>query len=131
MCVCVYIYIYIYLIFKFSVVLILHFIILIKSFFVLINTVVLVFLFQARIFSYLTIDDGELFPGRMACDHRGSMKKLMIGENLITQMSNYFDFLSRNAKNSDGIWTSPYLDAFGLGLMVTYAIPCISEVTGQ
>ncbi|KAK2155924.1 hypothetical protein LSH36_227g06072 [Paralvinella palmiformis] len=86
---------------------------------------------QARIFSYLTIDEGELFPGKLACEHRGSMKKLMIGENLITQMSNYFDFLSRNAKNSDGIWTSPYLDAFGLGLMVTYAIPCISEVTGQ
>ena len=45
-------------------------------------------------------------------------------------MSNYFNFLSRSAKNSNGLWTSPYLDAFGLGLMVTHAIPCISEVDG-
>ena len=86
---------------------------------------------QARIFSYLTQDDGELFPGKLACDHRGSMKKLMSGENLISEMMNYFDFLARNAKNSEGLWTSPYLDAWGLGLMVTHAIPCISKVDGR
>ncbi len=87
--------------------------------------------FQARIFSYLAIDEGEVFPGRLACTHRGSLRKLMVGENLISQMSSYYDFLSRNAKTSEGIWTSPYLDALGLGLMVTYAIPCISKVSGR
>ena len=86
---------------------------------------------QARIFSYLTIDDGEVFPGRLACDHRGSMKKLTSGENLISEMSNYFDFLSSNAKNTEGLWTSPYLDAWGLGLMVTYVVACISKVDGR
>ena len=58
------------------------------------------------------------------------MKKLVTGENLISQMRNYFDFLSLNAKNSEGLWTSPYLDAWGLGLMVTHAIPCISKLNG-
>ncbi len=47
------------------------------------------------------------------------------------QMSNYFDFLGRNVKKSEGLWTSPYLDAWGLGLMVTHAIPCISRVDGR
>ncbi len=55
----------------------------------------------------------------------------MTGENLISQMSNYFDFLGTNVKKSEGLWTSPYLDAWGLGLMVTHAIPCISQVDGR
>ena len=86
---------------------------------------------QARIFSYLTVDDGEQFPGQLSCHHRGSMKKLLHGEDLISQMGNYFDFLSSNAKNSEGLWTSPYLDDWGLGLMVTYAMPCISNVDNR
>ena len=59
------------------------------------------------------------------------MKKLMTGENLISKMNNYFDFLGRSVKKSEGLWTSPYLDAWGLGLMVTHAIPCISKVNGR
>lgn len=86
--------------------------------------------FQARIFSYLIKDDAEEFPGKLACDHRGSMVKLTIGENLISQMNNYFDFLSSNAKSTEPLWTSPYLDAWGLGLMVTYAVPVISKQYG-
>lgn len=86
---------------------------------------------KARIFSYLTIDDGEIFPGNLACTHRGTMKKLTTGENLLSEMSQYFDFLAKNAENSIGLWTSPYLDAWGLGLMVTHAIPCISKVDNR
>jgi len=86
---------------------------------------------QARLFSYLVVDDGEAFPGRLACGHRGSFRKLINGENLLSQMSNYFEFLSGNSKNSNGLWTSPYLDAWGLGLLVTHAIPCLSKVDGK
>lgn len=86
-------------------------------------------LFQARIFSYLIKEDAEMFPGKLACGHGGSMLKLNTGENLISQMSNYFEFLSSNAKTTKALWTSPYLDAWGLGIMVTHAIPVISEVT--
>ena len=82
-------------------------------------------------FSYLTIDNGELFPGNLSCSNQGSMTKLMSGENLISKMRNYFDFLSSNARNSEQLWTSPYLDAWGLGLMVTHAVPVISKKTGR
>ncbi|XP_030839369.1 voltage-dependent calcium channel subunit alpha-2/delta-3-like [Strongylocentrotus purpuratus] len=86
---------------------------------------------RARIFSYLTKDDGEEFPGKLACDHRGNMRKLQNGEDLISQMDDYFKFLSNNSLNTDGLWTAPYLDSWGLGLMVTIAIPAISQVTGS
>ncbi|XP_067936801.1 voltage-dependent calcium channel subunit alpha-2/delta-1-like [Watersipora subatra] len=79
-----------------------------------------------RIFSYLTKDDGESFPGKLACENRGSMKKLLSGENLISEMSNYFSFLSTNVRAEFGLWTSPYLDMGGLGVMVTHAIPIFS-----
>ncbi|XP_067678444.1 voltage-dependent calcium channel subunit alpha-2/delta-2-like [Haliotis asinina] len=86
---------------------------------------------HARIFSYLIRDDAEEFPGKLACSHRGSFKKLMTGENLISQMGNYFEFLSSNAKSSKALWTSPYLDAWGLGLMITHTIPVLSHITGK
>ncbi|XP_013386854.1 voltage-dependent calcium channel subunit alpha-2/delta-2 [Lingula anatina] len=86
---------------------------------------------KARIFSYLTKEDGEIFPGKLACEHRGSMKRIDSGENLISKMSNYFNFLSSNAMNTKGLWTSPYLDAWGLGLLVSYVIPVVSNITGN
>ena len=56
------------------------------------------------------------------------MRKLTSGENLISEMSNYFEFLSSNAVNRDGgLWTSPYLDAWGLGLLITHTIPCFTK----
>lgn len=85
--------------------------------------------FKTRIFSYLIKEDAEEFPGRLACSHRGSLVKLNNGQNLIFQMRNYFDFLSSSALNTKAMWTSPYLDAWGLGIMVTYTIPVISNGT--
>jgi len=76
-------------------------------------------------------EDAEKFPGKLACDHGGSLLKLNTGENLISQMSNYFEFLSSNAEATKALWTSPYLDAWSLGIMVTHAIPVISQVTGR
>ncbi|XP_038057398.1 voltage-dependent calcium channel subunit alpha-2/delta-3-like [Patiria miniata] len=87
---------------------------------------------QARIFSYGTIDAGEIFPGHLACKNRGYFKKLTDGENLIGKMRDYFNFLSSNSqqtKDFEGKWTAPYIDAFGLKQMVTHAIPVISDRT--
>lgn len=71
---------------------------------------------KARIFSYLTIDDGEEFPGKIACRNQGSFKKLTDGENLISKMSNYYEFLSSSTNSQEqGLWTSPYIDSGGLG----------------
>ena len=82
--------------------------------------------FQARIFSYLIVEDAEMFPGTLACDHNGSMLKLLTGENLITQMYNYFEFLS-NITVTKPLWTDPYLDSWGLGLMITLAVPVTNK----
>ena len=88
--------------------------------------------FKARIFSYLTIDNGEEFPGKLACDNRGYMKKLTDSEDIITQMQDYYSFLASNTISVSNVtWTSPYLDASGLGLMVTGAIPVNSKVTNK
>jgi voltage-dependent calcium channel alpha-2/delta-3 len=83
---------------------------------------------QARIFSYLTIDDGEELPGKLACNNMGSFKKLEDGENLISKMSNYYEFLSSSTYTKEhGLWTSPYIDSGGLGLTITYAVPAVSK----
>ncbi len=84
---------------------------------------------KARIFSYLTIDEGEELPGYLACESDGSFKKLDDGENLITKMSNYYEYLSSSTYASDnGLWTSPYIDSGGQGLTITYAVPSISKL---
>lgn len=83
---------------------------------------------RARIFSYLTIDDGEQLPGYLACNNEGSFKKLEDGENLISKMGNYYEYLSSSSYTKEhGIWTSPYIDNGGLGLTITYAVPVISK----
>lgn len=83
---------------------------------------------RARIFSYLTKDGGELLPGKLACDNKGSFKKLDDGENLISKMNNYYEFLSYSTYTKEhGIWTSPYIDSGGLGLTITYAVPAVSK----
>jgi voltage-dependent calcium channel alpha-2/delta-3 len=83
---------------------------------------------KARIFSYLTIDDGEQLPGYVACENRGSFRKLDDGENLISKMSNYYEFLSSSTYSKEqGLWISPYIDSGGLGLTITYVVPAISK----
>ena len=83
---------------------------------------------KARIFSYLTVDDGEELPGHLACENEGSCKKLEEGENLISKMNNYYEFLSSSTYSKEqGLWTSPYIDSGGLGLTITYAVPVISK----
>jgi voltage-dependent calcium channel alpha-2/delta-3 len=85
---------------------------------------------KARIFSYLVIDEGEEFPGHLACDStKGSFARLSDGENLISKMNNYYEFLSSNTyTEGHGLWTSPYIDTGGLGLTITYAVPTVSKI---
>lgn len=76
---------------------------------------------KARIFSYLTIDDGEELPGHIACRNQGSFRKLTDGENLISKMSNYYEYLSSSTYSKEqGLWTSPYIDSGGLGKHLIY-----------
>jgi hypothetical protein len=53
------------------------------------------------------------------------------GENLINKMFNYFDYLSKSSLSVNGSWTSQYIDQWGLGVMLTYAIPVTSSIDGR
>ena len=53
------------------------------------------------------------------------------GENLINKMFNYFDYLSKASLSINGSWTSQYIDQWGLGVMLTYAIPVTSNIDGR
>ena len=86
---------------------------------------------RARIFSYLVNDNGQLFPGKLACDNDGHFAILNDGENLINKMFNYFNYLSKVSLSVNGSWTSQYIDQWGLGVMLTYAIPVTSNIDGR
>nr|QJU69482.1 cacna2d1 [Nematostella vectensis] len=87
---------------------------------------------RTRIFSYLTNDKGEEFPGKLSCDNNGYMKRLVDNENIISQMQEYYSFLASNTISINNVtWTAPYLDASGLGLMVTVAMPVTSKLTNR
>jgi hypothetical protein len=59
------------------------------------------------------------------------MKKIVEGTNLISQMHDYYDFLTANTQSTSNItWSPPYLDALGLGLMVTAAVPVVTNRYG-
>ncbi|GAU99492.1 hypothetical protein RvY_10486 [Ramazzottius varieornatus] len=86
---------------------------------------------KARIFSFLTVDEGEVFPGNLSCANGGVMVRLETGEDLINKMRPYFDYLSQRTMEWEGLWTAPYLDAWGLGVAITYAVPAVSKITGR
>lgn len=68
---------------------------------------------------------------RLACENNGHFAILNDGENLINKMFNYFDYLSKASLSVNGSWTSQYIDQWGLGVMLTYAIPVTSNIDGR
>ncbi|KAL3318708.1 hypothetical protein Ciccas_002628 [Cichlidogyrus casuarinus] len=86
----------------------------------------------AKIFSYVIMDNHtETLPGKLACDNNGSFTKLTSGQNLISNLHQYYDYLAKSSPNlKKGVWTAPYLDNNGLGVMVTHAVPAFSKVNG-
>lgn len=63
----------------------------------------------------------ESLAGRLADKSNGFMTHIDEGTNLRTQMSVFFNYLASHAPVDDLIWTEPYVDAGGLGLVVTVA----------
>lgn len=60
------------------------------------------------------------------------MKKIVESTNLISQMQDYYDFLTAHTQSTGNItWSPPYLDALGLGLMVTAAVPVVTDRYGS
>ena len=89
--------------------------------------------FQAHLFTFLTYNkhSSQMLPGRLACYNQGAMAKVTENTEVFRQMAPYFRFLEASSGARDPIWTSPYLDKAGLGLMVTYAVPVYSNITNR
>ena len=68
---------------------------------------------------------------KLACENDGHFTILNDGENLINKMFTYFDYLSKASLSNNGSWTSQYIDQWGLGVMLTYAIPVISSINDR
>jgi voltage-dependent calcium channel alpha-2/delta-3 len=58
----------------------------------------------------------------IACQHNGAYTFINDGGNLRTKMQSYYKVFGATA-NRELFWTAPYLDASGLGMMVTAALP--------
>jgi hypothetical protein len=65
--------------------------------------------------------------GRVACASKGSFQYVPGGVDLPVVLGPYFDYLIKTSTPEMGevFWSDPYIDAFGLGLMVTIASPVI------
>lgn len=88
---------------------------------------------RRRTFSYListsreaepTSDDGQELPGYVACANQGTFAYVPAGRDVVSTLQPYFDFLlATTITKQDVFWSAPYVDAFGLGVMVTVAVP--------
>ena len=84
-------------------------------------------------FTFLTTDQpsDQVLPGELACDNEGAMAVVSSDENVIEQMTPYFSFLAVGSGQRQALWTSPYVDGAGTGLLVTVAVPVYSNVTDR
>ena len=69
--------------------------------------------------------------GRLACDNHGAVAQIINGSDIFHQMSPYFRFLESSSGAEEMVWSSPYRDRLGQGLMITLAIPVHSNITQQ
>ena len=79
---------------------------------------------SAHIFTYSmsTAADDNL-PRQIACANNGVWSRISDGQDPLSEMSQYYQFLATGIASSAARWTAPYIDSFGLGQMVTAAIP--------
>jgi uncharacterized protein YegL len=77
---------------------------------------------KVRVMSFsLGRDSDRTVPKQISCATDGVWTFIDDGGDLISQMSSYFNIISLGTERNGVVWTEPYVDAFGLGLMVTAA----------
>jgi hypothetical protein len=76
---------------------------------------------RAHIFAYSMGSGADTTkPRAIACANEGLWAS--VGDDPLAEMSQYFEFLATGVAQNAVRWTAPYVDAFGLGWMVTAAI---------
>jgi len=70
-----------------------------------------------------------VYATEVACAGRGSRHQLDDERRgaIREQSMGYFEYTEQSIDPSDVIWTSPYVDAFGLGQLITIARPVVAE----
>ena len=75
---------------------------------------------EARIFTFsMSSGSDDTRPRRIACANGGVWAKIADGENPLNKMTGYYNFLASGIDSTTVRWTTPYIDSFGLGRMVT------------
>ena len=87
-------------------------------------------MWQVRMVTFV-VDDTEQSPilsslGHMTCGERGILMTIPRSADLYMSMQPYFTFLKETSGPQQVVWTSPYLDKNGLGLMMTVSVPVIN-----
>ncbi|XP_064627789.1 voltage-dependent calcium channel subunit alpha-2/delta-2-like [Lineus longissimus] len=85
------------------------------------------------IFSFVTKSDEQNIPfhQELTCQNRGMAVAIVDDDAIFKQMSPYFNNININSSAGDVVWTSPYIDKSGLGLMLSAAAPVYSNKTGK
>ena len=77
---------------------------------------------KVRIFTYsMGTEADHALPQQIACDNGGIWALMSNGEDPLTHMSRYYQYLAAGVHSGLPRWTTPYEDAFGLGTLVTVA----------
>eukprot|EP00761_Pharyngomonas_kirbyi_P007059 gb/GECH01007068.1/.p1 GENE.gb/GECH01007068.1/~~gb/GECH01007068.1/.p1 ORF type:complete len:1244 (+),score=261.99 gb/GECH01007068.1/:1-3732(+) len=91
---------------------------------------------QPRIFTFHINNEDGGYPGdsdshlphRLACDTGGILTRMNNKKSLRDQLKPYLGYFTKAQKSEKLIWTSPYLGASGLGVLITAAIPLFDEL---
>eukprot|EP00761_Pharyngomonas_kirbyi_P010550 gb/GECH01010570.1/.p1 GENE.gb/GECH01010570.1/~~gb/GECH01010570.1/.p1 ORF type:complete len:1003 (+),score=253.65 gb/GECH01010570.1/:1-3009(+) len=79
---------------------------------------------NVKIFSYaLGADADQDIPRKVACDNQGIFFSIQDNASLRTQMGEYYRYFALGINTESTLWTAPYFDVNGLGLILTVALP--------
>ena len=59
----------------------------------------------------------------LSCKYKGILFHIEEPINILDELMNYYVFLAEGTNITEPIWSEPYIDAFGLGKIVTVSMP--------
>ena len=81
-----------------------------------------------RTFTFSILPKDRTYAAEVACAGNGAREELNNERRgaIRDQSMGYFDYLEQSTRSEEVIWTSPYVDNFGLGLILTLGRPVIT-----
>ena len=74
-----------------------------------------------RTFTFSILPKDRTYAAEIACAGSGARQELNVERQgaIRDQSMGYFFYLEQSTRSEEVIWTSPYVDNFGLGLLLT------------